>query len=146
MSEQNLNEQILNHMTIKLSSKIDFCPDGFWIIYYSNHGLYPRLFLTNNNPVIFTESMKILSDYEELMNDMAEVPSGDVNELRSTAEGIIDLFINRKVMIYNDLDPNHQLSEFYELDIPVESDTLVSGWNEDCDGYRPGKRSVYPAA
>jgi hypothetical protein len=40
----------------------------------------------------------------------------DIEKAKSSSENFLELFVNRKVLIYNDLDPAHKLSEFYEAE------------------------------
>ncbi|MBE9468628.1 MAG: PorT family protein [Bacteroidetes bacterium] len=73
-------------------------------------------FSTKEQSIINTESLKILKSYSKLINTIGASSTKNVEEAKSKAESLIELFINRKVQIYNDLDPFHKLSEFYEVE------------------------------
>ena len=47
---------------------------------------------------------------------MGEYVVNDIEKAKSSAESFLELFVNRQVLIYNDLDPAHKLSEFYEAE------------------------------
>src|SRR6056297_2272235 len=66
--------------------------------------------------IIYSKSMELLSEYQELINEMGEQAVKNVEMAKSTKEKLLELFINRKILIYNDLDPSHTLSEFYEAE------------------------------
>lgn len=66
--------------------------------------------------VINTKAINLLQKYELLINQIGHSIPIDVNEAKSSSESFIELFVNRKVLVYNDLDPSHQLSEFYEAE------------------------------
>ena len=59
---------------------------------------------------------EVLNDYQRLVNQLAESGRAGFEGSVGTSERLMELFINRKVLIYNDLDPQHQLSEYYELE------------------------------
>lgn len=65
--------------------------------------------------IIYNEALKVLQQYEQLHNQMAD-DIVNLAEVSKTSQKIIDLFISRKSIVYNDLDPAHQLSEAYELE------------------------------
>ncbi|GAG76098.1 unnamed protein product, partial [marine sediment metagenome] len=64
----------------------------------------------------YTNSLKILQDYETIINEIGVNVVNDIEKAQSNAEGLIELFINRQVLVYNDLDPSHRLSKFYEAE------------------------------
>ena len=71
--------------------------------------------------VVHTEAIKLIETYQHNINLIAELQNPDVKEAESHAEDIIDLFLSRKVLVYNDLDPSHQLSEYYEIETYVSN-------------------------
>lgn len=73
-------------------------------------------FSVKEKSIIYTNAVKVLEDYQTIINQMGENIVNDVEKARSNAEGLLELFVNRQVMIYNDLDPSHRLSEFYEAE------------------------------
>ena len=78
--------------------------------------------------VVYTEAIKLIESYQTSINKIAGMQNIDVKEAESYAEDIIDLFLSRKVLVYNDLDPAHQLSEYYEIETYV-SDLIL--WYPD---------------
>ncbi|MBI5009446.1 MAG: outer membrane beta-barrel protein [Bacteroidia bacterium] len=66
--------------------------------------------------IIITNSIKVLENYQRIINQMGEYVVNDIEKAKGGAEGFLDLFVNRQVLIYNDLDPAHKLSEFYEAE------------------------------
>lgn len=66
--------------------------------------------------IIITNSIKVLENYQKVINQMGEYVVNDIEKAKGGAEGFLELFVNRQVLIYNDLDPSHKLSEFYEAE------------------------------
>jgi hypothetical protein len=73
-------------------------------------------FSVKEKSIIYTNAIKVLEDYQIVINQMGENVVSDIEKARSNAEGLLELFVNRQVLIYNDLDPAHKLSEFYEAE------------------------------
>ncbi len=73
-------------------------------------------FSVKEKSIIYTNAIKVLEDYQIVINQMGENVVSDIEKARSNAEGFLELFVNRQVLIYNDLDPAHKLSEFYEAE------------------------------
>ena len=73
-------------------------------------------FPSKSNMIIYSECQKVLNDYQRLVNQLAESGRAGFEGSVGMSERLMELFINRKVLIYNDLDPQHQLSEYYELE------------------------------
>lgn len=77
--------------------------------------------LTANNfndkqkAIIYNEAIKLLQMYQNLSDQMADAVV-DIDQTNKLSQNIIDLFVNRKAIIYNDLDPAHKLSQAYELE------------------------------
>lgn len=78
-------------------------------------------FSVKEKSIIYTNAVKVLEDYQIVINQMGENVVGDIEKARSNAEGFLELFVNRQVLIYNDLDPAHKLSEFYEAETYTNS-------------------------
>jgi len=68
--------------------------------------------------VIYNEAIKILKNYQLYSNQMADAVV-NIDELNKISQKLIDQFVSRKAIIYNDLDPLHKLSEVYELETYV---------------------------
>lgn len=73
-------------------------------------------FSTKEKAVIYTNSIKLLSDYQRVINQIGVSVVTDVEKAKSSSESLLELFVNRQVLVYNDLDPAHKLSEFYEVE------------------------------
>ncbi len=73
-------------------------------------------FSAKDKMIIYSECLELLDEYQLLVNRLSETGGEGFDQNVSISESLIELFINRKVLIYNDLDPQHQLSEYYELE------------------------------
>ena len=73
-------------------------------------------FSAKDKMIVYSECLELLDEYQMLVNRLSETGGAGFDQSVSTSESLIELFINRKVLIYNDLDPQHQLSEYYELE------------------------------
>lgn len=73
-------------------------------------------FSQKEKAVIYTNSIKLLSDYQRVINQIGESVVTDPEKAISGSESLLELFVNRQVLVYNDLDPSHKLSEFYEAE------------------------------
>lgn len=73
-------------------------------------------FTNKEKSVIYTNAIKVLNDYQSGINQMGIDVVNNVEKARNSAESLLELFVNRQVLIYNDLDPSHKLSEFYEAE------------------------------
>lgn len=73
-------------------------------------------FSEKEKAVIQTNSLKLLENYQLLSNLIGESVVTDIGKAKSGSESFLELFVNRQVLIYNDLDPSHKLSEFYEAE------------------------------
>ena len=76
----------------------------------------PGNFSDKEKAIIYTNSLKILQNYELVLNEIGANIVNDIELAQSNAEGLIELFINRQVLVYNDLDPLHKLSKYYEIE------------------------------
>jgi len=79
------------------------------------------VFSDKEKSIIYTNAVQVLENYEALINQMGEFVVSDIEKARSGAEGFLELFVNRQVLIFNDLDPAHKLSEFYEAETYTNS-------------------------
>jgi len=66
--------------------------------------------------IVYTNALELLNNYESTINKIGEFVVTDIEQAKSEAEGFLELFVNRQVLVYNDLDPSHRLSEFYEAE------------------------------
>ena len=65
--------------------------------------------------VIHDKAISLIREYENTINKLGEEIS-DIEKTKSNIELLIDLYVNRKTLVYNDLDPAHKLSEYYEVE------------------------------
>jgi hypothetical protein len=70
--------------------------------------------------IIYNEAIKLLQMYQQVSNQMADNVF-NLDELGKTSQTYVDLFVSRKAIIYNDLDPLYRLSETYELETYVSN-------------------------
>jgi hypothetical protein len=64
---------------------------------------------------IVKKSTKLLADYETKMNQLGkEVKS--IDKTRGNIEKLLELFADPKTQVFNDLDPSHLLSKYYEAE------------------------------
>ena len=73
-------------------------------------------FTEKEKSVIYTNAIKVLEDYSSILNQIGESVVKDIDQSKSGAESFLELFVNRQVLVFNDLDPAHKLSEFYEAE------------------------------
>ncbi len=71
--------------------------------------------------IIYTNAVRLLEEYNTVLNLIGESVVSDVEKTKSQADNFLNLFVNRQVLIYNDLDPAHKLSEFYEAETYTNS-------------------------
>ncbi len=73
-------------------------------------------FSEKEKAVIYTNAVKVLDNYQTVINQMGEFVVNDIEKAKSSSESFLELFVNRQVLLFNDLDPSHKLSEFYEAE------------------------------
>jgi hypothetical protein len=78
-------------------------------------------FTVKEKAIIYTNAVKVLEDYQTIINQMGEYVVSDIEKAKSSSESFLELFVNRQVLIFNDLDPAHKLSEFYEAETYTNS-------------------------
>jgi hypothetical protein len=93
-----------------------FLPVTIALILILQSGLNAIDFSAKDKSRIYTEASAVLVKYQEIINRMGEYVVSDIEKARSESEALLELFVNRQVMIYNDLDPSHKLSQFYEAE------------------------------
>ena len=91
---------------------------SFIVLLFNTYTLtgYCAEFSKKEEIIIYNESLKILESYKNSINLIGGLHSTDIKKAESQAENLINLFLSRKILVYNDLDPSHQLSEFYEIE------------------------------
>ena len=78
----------------------------------------PVEFSDKQKAIIYNEAIKVLKNYQQYSNQMADAVV-DIDQSNKSSQLLIDQFVSRKAIIYNDLDPDHKLSEVYELETYV---------------------------
>jgi outer membrane protein with beta-barrel domain len=73
-------------------------------------------FSAKEKAVIYTNAIKVLESYQTIINDIGTSAVTDIEKAKSSSESFLELFVNRQVLLFNDLDPSHKLSEFYEAE------------------------------
>jgi len=77
-------------------------------------------FTAKQKAIIHNEAIRVLEQYQSLSNQLADNVF-DPKELAKTSQSLIDLFVSRKAIVFNDLDPTYNLSEVYELETYVSN-------------------------
>ena len=77
--------------------------------------------------IIHDKAFKLVESYQNMINQIGE-DIADVDKTKSNIELFIDLYVNRKTLVYNDLDPAHALSEYYEVETYISN---LSLWYPD---------------
>lgn len=70
---------------------------------------------------IYTEAYKAIVQYQECINNIGACVAENHDLAKAYANTFTNLFINKKVSIYNDLDPKKSLSEIYEVDTYINN-------------------------
>jgi hypothetical protein len=78
-------------------------------------------FSDKEKSVIHTNALKVIEDYNSIINELGVYVIKDPARAASQTERFLELFVNRQVLVYNDLDPAHKLSEFYEAETYTNS-------------------------
>ncbi|MGE5406428.1 MAG: outer membrane beta-barrel protein [Methanosarcina sp.] len=73
-------------------------------------------FSMKEKSIIYTNAVKVIANYGSILNTIGESAVTDMEKARSSSESFLELFVNRQVLLFNDLDPAHRLSEFYEAE------------------------------
>jgi hypothetical protein len=79
-------------------------------------GLMAVEFSAKEKSVIYTKGIDVLRNYQSIINSIGESAVTNVDKAKSSSESFLELFVNRQVLLFNDLDPSHKLSEFYEAE------------------------------
>jgi hypothetical protein len=78
-------------------------------------------FSDKNKAIIYTHSLDIIREYQRLINEMGEFAITSPEAAQSSSESFLELFVNRQVLVFNDLDPSYNLSAFYEAETYVSN-------------------------
>jgi hypothetical protein len=73
-------------------------------------------FSEKEKAIIYTNAIKVLQNYQDVTNQIGATSISNVIKAKSASESFLELFVNRQVLLYNDLDPAHKLSPFYEAE------------------------------
>jgi len=76
----------------------------------------PRNFTLKEKMIINSEAQYTLQTYQSLMNELGNTLKTETDKVKILSESIIKMFISRNILVYNDLDPDHRMSEYYEID------------------------------
>lgn len=86
------------------------------LVLISYQGIKAVEFSDKEKSIIYTNAVKVLEEYGNILNQIGESVVNDIEKTRSGQESFLELFVNRQVLVFNDLDPAHKLSEFYEAE------------------------------
>ena len=73
-------------------------------------------FSEKDKSVIYTNVFNVLNQYQDFIIRIGEESIKTGETPSQLIEQFNDIFLNRKVFIFNDLDPKNELSEFYEVE------------------------------
>jgi hypothetical protein len=76
---------------------------------------------TRETEIIHTEAYDLLKDYENTLNKIAENSRTNEAEVTKMKNHFITLFLNRQIFVFNDLEPGHQYSEFYDAETYISN-------------------------
>lgn len=71
--------------------------------------------------IIHLGAMEKLTAYESIINDLGDAIVNNPSLSKGLSDQFLELFVSRQVMLHNDLDPDHQLSEFYESETYINN-------------------------
>ncbi len=71
--------------------------------------------VSKQKEIVHTEAINLLKQYEQTLNNIANSSSSDATRNKYKNE-FIDLFLNRQVLLFNDIEPSNSFSEFYEAE------------------------------
>jgi hypothetical protein len=72
-------------------------------------------FTEKQKAIIYNEAIKTLTSFQLLTNQLADAVI-DLEEANKLSQSLTELFVNRKAIIFNDLDPAGLMSESFELE------------------------------
>ena len=78
-------------------------------------------FSDKEKSVIYTNAIKVLQEYQDIINQIGTEAVADIDKAKGSSERFLELFVNRQVLLFNDLDPSHKLSEFYEAETYISN-------------------------
>ena len=71
--------------------------------------------------VIHLGAMEKLTGYEDVINQIGDATVDNPSLTKGLSDQFLELFVSRQVMLYNDLDPEHNLSAFYESETYINN-------------------------
>lgn len=86
-----------------------------WMKIYAQDPAFSQRQLT----VIHLEAKKVLVNYENLTNQLGEAIVNNPGRTREIRESFMELFATNNVWVFNDLDPEHKTSPFFEAETYV---------------------------
>jgi len=71
--------------------------------------------------IIHLRAMDMINGYQSLINQIGESVVTNPSMTKGLSDQFLELFVSRQVMLYNDLDPDHALSQFYESETYINN-------------------------
>jgi len=71
--------------------------------------------------IIHLGAIEVLNGYESLINQIGESTVNNPSLTKGLSDQFLELFVSRQVMLFNDLDPDHKLSPFYESETYINN-------------------------
>lgn len=86
------------------------------IIFFGINITWGQSLSKKEKEIIHTEAIDLIKNYETTLNNIALNMGTDEAAVTGLKDEFISLFLNRQIQIYNDLEPSHLYSEFYEVE------------------------------
>ncbi|MFH0756337.1 MAG: outer membrane beta-barrel protein [Bacteroidota bacterium] len=71
--------------------------------------------------IIHLRALEMLNGYENTINQIGKSVVNNPSLTKGLSDQFLELFVSRQVMLYNDLDPDHALSPFYESETYINN-------------------------
>jgi hypothetical protein len=81
----------------------------------------PAEFNKREMSIIYLGAMERLTGYESIINQIGEAAVNNPSLTQGLSDRFLELFVSRQVMLFNDLDPDHSLSPFYESETYINN-------------------------
>jgi PKD repeat protein len=103
--------------TVILTARIgDIVATASKVIFVKPHFTETINFSEKEMLILNSNALKMLKDYETLTNRLGSASGANEKESTDLREQIINLFLNRQVYVYNDLDPTGKSSRQKEIE------------------------------
>jgi len=103
--------------TVVLTTRVNYKVEtATKVVYVKPEQTQSVSFSDRERLIINTEALTMLKKYENFINDIGMLSTTDEKKVADFKEKIVNLFLNRQIVVYNDLDPTHTRSKLKEID------------------------------